>query len=235
MAIAADPAIDSLDSKKAPLLEVLVFLFLIVPSMILSFFVFKQGTAGFDLVAIATILRDLALVSLVVFFLWRNKESVARIGWTVKNANKEIALGVALFIPMLVVSSYLEKFLRAVGFSGLPKSLAGFLTPSGPWQFALAFLLVVVVAVAEETIFRGYLMLRFQSITRSNTAAVLLSTIIFSFGHGYEGTAGVITVAFMGLVFAVVYLWRGSLVAPMAMHFLQDFLAIIAVPLLTHK
>ncbi|TAK00125.1 MAG: CPBP family intramembrane metalloprotease [Candidatus Manganitrophaceae bacterium] len=57
--------------------------------------------------------------------------------------------------------------------------------------------------------------------------ALLLSTLIFSLGHGYEGSAGIVTVGGMGLVFGLVYLWRGSLIAPMVMHFLQDFLAMI--------
>lgn len=51
--------------------ELAVFLFLIGPSMVLSFFAVKQGSLGFGLVAVATIFRDLALVSLVLFFLWR--------------------------------------------------------------------------------------------------------------------------------------------------------------------
>jgi membrane protease YdiL (CAAX protease family) len=58
---------------------------------------------------------------------------------------------------------------------------------------------------------------------------------VFSLGHGYEGTAGVITVGVMGIVFAAVYLWRGSLVAPIAMHFLQDFMSIVLQPLLFGK
>lgn len=203
--------------------------------MILSFFAFKQGTAGFILVAIATIFRDLALVSLIAFFLWRNREPISRLGWTIRSAHKEIALGVALFIPLLAITSYLDNLLRAAGLSTLPKPLAGFLTPAGPGQFVLAFVLVAVVAVAEETIFRGYLILRLQSLTGSAAAAAVLSAIIFCFGHGYEGAAGVITVGVMGLAFAGVYLWRRSLVAPIVMHFLQDFLAIIVVPLLAHK
>jgi membrane protease YdiL (CAAX protease family) len=49
------------------------------------------------------------------------------------------------------------------------------------------------VAVAEETIFRGYLILRFRAVTGRTSAAVLLSSIVFSLGHGYEGMAGVIS------------------------------------------
>jgi len=39
----------------------------------------------------------------------------------------------------------------------------------------------------------------------------------------------------MGLVFALVYLWRGSLVAPIVMHFLQDFIGIVLAPWLGLK
>jgi CAAX protease family protein len=62
-------------------------------------------------------------------------------------------------------------------------------------------------------------------------AAVILSVATFSPGHGYEGSAGVITVGAMGGVFAVIYLWRRSLVAPIAMHFPQDFISITLLPL----
>ncbi len=80
--------------------------------------------------------------------------------------------------------------------------------------------------------FRGYLILRFRALTASPTLAVLVSAVIFAIGHGYEGAAGVITVGTMGVIFALVYSWRQSLVAPIVMHFLQDFLVIVLIPLL---
>ena len=95
-----------------------------------------------------------------------------------------------------------------------------------------AVVLVAVVAVAEETIFRGYLLLRFTALARGTTAAVLLSTAIFSVGHGYEGTLGLATVGVMGLALALVYLWRRSLAASITIHFLQDFMGIVVAPLL---
>jgi membrane protease YdiL (CAAX protease family) len=65
--------------------------------------------------------------------------------------------------------------------------------------------------------------------------AIVLSAFIFSIGHGYEGTAGVITVGVMGLAFALVYLWRRSLVAPMIMHCFVDFVSIVVAPVLGLK
>jgi len=220
------------DSRKEQAAEVSVFLFLIIPSMALSFFAIKQGGLNFLLVAISAILRDLALVSLILFFIWRNHEPATRIGWTLKNSRKEIYLGIMLFIPFTLGTGLLEKGLRAIGLSVPSTPLPSFLAARGMGEFLLAFVLVVIVALAEETIFRGYLILRFKAITANPIGAVLLSAAIFSLGHGYEGSAGVVTVGVMGVVFALVYMWRQSLVAPIVMHFLQDFIGIVLLPLL---
>lgn len=177
--------------------EVLVFLFLIVPSLAYSFLAASLGTAGFKLTAIATILRDVALVSLIVYFLGRNGEPLARLGWDWKNWPREVALGMLLFPPMFYCAALIENGLTHVGFTTPKKALPALVPAKTATEIALAVLLVIVVAFTEETIFRGYLILRLRETTRSLAAAVLLSTVIFSFGHGYEGSAGVLTVGFM--------------------------------------
>ena len=217
--------------RNEQVLEISAFLFLIVPSMALSFFAIKQGSLSFSLSAVATILRDLSLVSLILFFLWRNREPVRSIGWNFTNFWKEFILGMILFFPFFYASGYLENALHAAGLSIPSTPLPAFLSPRGFVEILLAFFLVVVVAIAEETIFRGYLLLRFRAMM-NNPAAILLSAAVFSLGHGYEGTAGLVTVGFMGLIFALVFKWRRSLVAPMVMHFLQDFTVIVLLPLL---
>ena len=218
-----------------PRLELSVFLFLIVPSMVLSFFAVKQGSLSFVLVAIATIFRDLALVSLILFFLWRNGEPVGNLGWTFRNIRNEIVLGLGLYVPLFFATGLFENALRAAGFSFPSTPLPSFIMAGGSAQSFLAVVLVGVVALTEETIFRGYLILRLRTITGSPAAAALLSAAIFSLGHGYEGSAGVLTVGVMGLVFAFVYLWRRSLVAPIVMHFLQDFIGIVLLPWLGNR
>ena len=92
--------------------------------------------------------------------------------------------------------------------------------------------MVIVVALVEETIFRGYLMLRIREVTSGPVSAVLLSSFIFSLGHGYEGAASVVTIFLLGIVFALIYQWRKGLTAVITMHFLQDFTGIVLVPLL---
>jgi membrane protease YdiL (CAAX protease family) len=223
------------ENRKEQLWEVLVFLFLIVPSMILSFFVIKAGNLSFTITAYSTILRDLGLVSLILFYLWRNQEPRFRIGWNFQRWGRETVWGLILFLPFFFVTSLIEKMLLSAGLSKPSEPLPSFFSIRGTGELGLAVLLVVIVALAEESIFRGYLILRLRAITRSPAIAVLLSSFIFSLGHGYEGSAGVVTVGAMGLIFALVYLWRQSLVAPMVMHFLQDFIGIVLAPLLGWK
>ena len=221
-------------TRREQIIELLVFLALIVPSMAFSLFV-QQSSGSFALLAVATIVRDLALIVLILFFLWRNGEHDQRIGWTFSRGWwLDILLGLVLFFPLLVFSGLLAAALRALGFSS-PTATPSFLMPHGTAQFVLAVVLVIVVAVAEETIFRGYLILRLNATLRNLGLATVLSAVIFSLGHGYEGSAGVITVGFIGLVYALIYVWRGTLIAPVTMHFLQDFLGIVLFPLLGQR
>jgi membrane protease YdiL (CAAX protease family) len=219
--------------RREKAIEVAVFLFLIGPSLVLSFVPSDSGGIGsFALTAVATILRDLSLIALIFFFFWRNAESVRGLGWTLRHLWRDVLLGIVLFVPMFFGANWLDSLLTGIGFSS-PSTQSSSLQPSLTGsEMVLASVLVVVVAIAEETIFRGYLMNRFKAIAGSSLVSLLLSAFVFSLGHGYEGTAGVVTVGAMGLVFGLVFLWRKSLVAPMTMHFLQDFLAIVLLPLL---
>lgn len=218
-------------SEQEQLFEVGVFLFLIVPSMILSFVTEQEKDVGFLITALAIITRDLALLCLILFFLWRNAEPLGSIGWRTEHVWREIIVGIALFPVFFILLGLVGGILQEIGFNLPQTPKPAFLTADNIPQILVATVLVVVVAVVEETIFRGYLVLRFLHITKSGTWSVLVSAVIFALGHGYEGSAGVGTVGIMGIVFAVIYLWRRSLVAPVVIHFLQDFTGIVLAPL----
>lgn len=213
-------------NRRVQAIELMVFLFLIVPALSTSFLISSQSEMNFMPSAIYAILNDLGLVSLVFYFIWRNSESPRRIGWTADKWSWEVLWGLVLFLPVMLGANLLESSLHTMGFSA-PTRLPSFLAASGHADIVLAVVLVTVVALVEETVFRGYLILRLNTVTRSPWTAVLLSSAVFALGHGYEGIAGVISVYFLGVVLALVYLWRRSLVAPMLIHFLIDFSSIV--------
>ena len=212
-------------------IELGVFLFLIAPSLALSFVAGGEARVGFPVLAIATILRDLSLVGLVLFFLWRNGEPPSRIGLRRGRGAREVVIGIWLFPALLAALALLDSLLRLLGVSPPSIPLPELSATRNALHLILAILMVAVVAYAEEAIFRGYLMLRLQAVTGSPLAALLLSSVVFAVGHGYEGAAGVIAVGFMGLAFGAVYLRRGNLLAPMVMHFLNDLMVLVLLPL----
>jgi len=202
------------------------------PSMIISFFALgSEGGLSFPVTALSMIFQDIGLTTLVVFFLWRNGEPIALIGWKFKNLKKEAALGVGLYLPVMIGAWLLEKAFQHLGLTSTMKHLPEFLTAKPPLEILLAGVLVTVVAITEETIFRGYLMLRFNALTASLTASVIITSGVFALGHGYEGPASAGTTVVLGMVLALIYVWRKSLIAPVVIHFLVDFFPLVFVPL----
>ena len=218
-------------SRREQLVEVSVFLFLILPSILFSFFLFGPWQKHFDFAqfAVSSILDYLALVALIFFFAWRNQEPLARLGWNFRNGWRDVALGIILFFPYIMGIGLLFIIYWKLGFPLPLKPIPQFFI-AREGQTLLALCLVCVVAVAEETIFRGYLLLRFRAILGSSRGAILLSSAIFALGHGYKGLAGVIVTFLMGVFYAVLYLRRQSLVSPIVIHFLQDFILVL-IPL----
>lgn len=219
-------------ARKVQMIEVGVFLFLIVPPMATSFLISGQSNMGFKTGAAFSILSDLGLVSLIFYFIWRNREPLHSVGLTRRNLPKEILWGLVLFLPIMYATNLLSGVLHGAGLSA-PTKLPAFLVAKGHAGLLLAVVLVIVVAFVEETIFRGYLIRRFKTATRHPWAAVLFSSLVFSLGHGYEGMSGVISIFCLGAVLAVIYLWRKSLVAPMVIHFCIDFSSIVLAAWLT--
>jgi membrane protease YdiL (CAAX protease family) len=217
-------------SRKIQLIEASVLLFLIMPSMFVSLSVIKRSSLTFPQLAGSSLVHDLALLALVLYLVWRNGEPFTSIGLNLKEKWRELFLGLALFVPFFLGVGLIERLLRSLGYL-IPKGPPAYLTPSGAGQFLLAFALLIVVAVTEEVIFRGYFILRLESVLRNSGVAVLLSALVFSIGHGYQGPGSVIAIGLMGIFFGLIYLWRRNLIAPIVIHFLQNFLAMIVAPL----
>jgi len=225
---------DAAPARRVAVIELLVFCLLIVPSLAASSFVLLNRHVSFSVAAVFVMLRLAAYVSLIAYFLWRNGEPRRRIGWRFDHPVREALLGCVLFVPFYAVMGGLARLFALLGLSRAEAPLVWQL-PKSPAEVALAVVLVGVVAVGEETIFRGYLVLRFREATRSIVAAVLISSVVFGIGHGYEGTLGIVVTGLMGVVLALVYVWRRSLVASMTVHFLQDFVGVVLVPLLMQR
>ncbi|NIP42700.1 MAG: CPBP family intramembrane metalloprotease [candidate division Zixibacteria bacterium] len=87
-------------------------------------------------------------------------------------------------------------------------------------------LMCLVVALNEETAYRGYLITRLNKILRSLPLAVIIATAGFAAGHLYQGIGGAVLLFSYGLMFALLYLATKSLWPCVIAHFIHNALAI---------
>jgi uncharacterized protein len=88
---------------------------------------------------------------------------------------------------------------------------------------------VIRAAVGEEVLFRGYAIERGQELTRSMTAACLLSWSVFTIEHvGTWGWSHVIVAGFGGLILTGIYVWRRNLWCNILAHLIVDGVSLVA-------
>ena len=84
----------------------------------------------------------------------------------------------------------------------------------GNWLAAVQLLFVVwiFVAVAEETIYRGFLMTELAKVIghshSSLVFSVLFSSLVFGLSHGYQSFSGVLSTGGIGALLAIVFVMR---------------------------
>ena len=90
--------------------------------------------------------------------------------------------------------------------------------------------------VAEEILYRGFLIERLAAITGSLSWGAVIAFIAFVLMHlQFWGLGGLIQIGVWTLVVTGLYVWRRNLGACMLMHFLNDTFALVLAPLLLAK
>ena len=94
--------------------------------------------------------------------------------------------------------------------------------------------LTLFVGLYEELLFRGFLLGRLVSLTRSTTLAVVLSSLAFGLMHlPSQGVVGFLQTSFLGAILALLAVWRKSLWPAMACHAGIDMVGIFLVLIIT--
>jgi uncharacterized protein len=95
------------------------------------------------------------------------------------------------------------------------------LLPRTSQELRLFLFMSLCAGICEEILFRGYLIWYLGTILNTHMA-VVLSSVIFGFGHAYQGLKGIFIITPIGLIFAMLYLWSGSIWVPVILHIAID-------------
>jgi uncharacterized protein len=98
----------------------------------------------------------------------------------------------------------------------------GFLAPESSLEVFLWVCLSATAGFCEEVLFRGYFQKQFTRLLHNPWIALVVVSILFGLGHGYEGAQRMVLIALLGLAFGILSMWRKSLRPAMMAHTLQD-------------
>jgi uncharacterized protein len=186
-----------------------------------------DGQLNISYVVILSVGDAVLLIGLIILMLRAHGERPRAIlfGW--RRPAKEIGLGVALIFAALGIGAALLLSMRQVAPSlhTVPDNpLAALLrSPRDAWLFALV---VLVAGGVREEIQRGFLLHRFSVWLGGPTVGVVVTSVAFGAGHLMQGVDAAIATGALGAFWAVIYLRRRSVLAPMVSHAGFDLLQI---------
>ncbi len=209
--------------------EVTILVFIFFVSGLLLWWGNKIQSAPLTLMSI---LLALGLIRLV---LWLRRSSWYEFGLKRPTSwLKTILLAVGGLVAIHLVVNITRPVVTR--FTGQPVDRSQFDALRGNMPALIIGLLVVwtLAAFGEELIFRGYLMNTLaRALGNKNGGwvfACIVNSILFGFGHTYQGISGVILLAIVGWLYALFYLGSGrNLWVPILMHGLYDTSAFLVI------
>lgn len=186
----------------------------------------------------ALVVQNVAMVAVVLFAVLVVYDQLpAAAGLSLRNGWPKAFLGLAAAAVVMPLSAGLEWLsAQALTHSALPglvqrsfdAQLAQLLGMfSGPGGLLLAVVLIGVIGpLGEEVFFRGFVYRCFR--TRwGPMAGMLLSAALFSLIHVHP--AGLLSIFMVGCALAYLYERTGTLVAPFALHAVNNIIAVLAL------
>lgn len=174
---------------------------------------------------VATILAAFLMV-------YSSGQRSSAIGWRTQNAPTDISIGLVgvfcAYALMIVISTaitlidpdLLERTTHA------QEAIKETFPPS---SLPALIVMMVFVALWEEVVFRGFLLTRLYVLFRRWWVAILVSSVLFSWGHVYQGWVAVGVIGGLGIVLGALFVWRRSLLPPIVFHVVFNTVAVLAL------
>lgn len=113
----------------------------------------------------------------------------------------------------------------AAGLRRQMAKLEVFLPKTGE-QLAWGLIVSLCAGLFEEIAYRGYL-IPYCRFWLPEWPALVAAALLFGIAHLYQGAAGVLMTAFLGLAFGFIYVETGSLALPILLHAAVDLSAMV--------
>ncbi len=166
--------------------------------------------------------------------------SLASLGFRWQRPGADVALGIGiggLLVGINLVGEHVSRFLfslfmtdsRVMELLLQENAVTGKIIAQGQEDWArisMAVLIICVAPIVEEAFFRGYA----YNVCKARwgtTRAVLLSSLLFAGVHMY--IIHFLPVFLLGVILALVYQWRNTLVTPIVAHAMTNLIVAVAL------
>ena len=166
------------------------------------------------IIQLFTFLGTVLIIWLFVKYI--DKEKFIDIGFHWKNRIYDFWTGLLIgFMIMLLGFGFLE-LIHEIQFQGIEFDFK---------KITFSILLFILVALAEEILFRGYILKNLMN-SFNKYWALLISSVIFSLTHGFNPNINLIgftNIFLSGILLGITYIHTKNLWFPIALHFSWNF------------
>ena len=178
-----------------------------------------DGSLSSQFVFVLSFADTALLLSLIVWLLLRRGERPLSVFLGGRHPLSEISVGMASLPLILILVIALTLFIRQLvpALHNVPDNpLEGMIgTGSNMWLFLAV---VIVAGGVREELQRAFLLHRFRHDLGLPWMGVLITSLAFGLGHTLQGFDAAIITGALGATWGVMYLTRGSALAPMVSH-----------------
>lgn len=146
-----------------------------------------------------------------LFMKYVDKERFIKLGFQTKNRLKEFIVGIIIGLMVMTIGYFLLIYFNEIFFLKVNFQFE---------ELIKSILLFTIVAIVEETLFRGYILKNLMSAFNKYTA-LILSSILFSIMHALNPNVDLFSlfVLFLaGIVLGLSYIYTKNLWFPIAIH-----------------
>jgi membrane protease YdiL (CAAX protease family) len=194
-----------------------------------------HGALRLDYVALLSFADAALLIAIILGLLAAHREPARRLFFGRRSVAGEASLGVPLIFVALGIGAVTLVVIQRVAptLHTVPHNpLQGLIRTRAD---ALVFGAVVIVAGAvREEVQRAFILHRFEEYLGGAAVGVVVASAAFGAGHLVQGVDVAIATALLGALWAVVYLRRRSIVAPMVSHAGFNLLQVMQFLMLGH-
>ena len=165
------------------------------------------------------LVQNLIAVGSIMAFLQPHGKGLSYLGFRRRPLMREVALGLALFPPVLLGAVLLQilllRFLPALHNVEVNPILA---LLQGPGDLAALLVASILAGGVGEEIIRAFVLRRFETHLGGMNVGLVVWSLAFGALHLHQGADKALVVGLLGLVFGLIYAWRRSPVASMVVH-----------------